>query len=155
MEYVEIISNKLWIGGAPTKDDLVRLKNQIGSSLTIMDLTRNPDEKKICEQLGVEYDDRTPEVVLNDDNSVPLAKLKTVSAIVADNIDSGRKVVLHCSLGKGRSPTCAAAYLITSGMSLDEAKETMARKGPYWQGADATYMKTLKDLAQVIEMTMG
>ena len=118
-----------------------------------MDLTKNQSEEKICEELGIDYDDRTPGVVLDQDNSVPLGKLKVVSAIIGDNIDTGRKVLLHCNLGKGRSPTCAAAYLITSGMSVEEAREMISRKGPYWTGADASYASKLGELAKMIELT--
>lgn len=153
MEYVEIITDKLWIGGSPSKDDLIRLKAQLGSDMIIMDLTRNHHEKEICDELGIDYDDRTPEVLLNQDNSVPLGRLKIVSAIIGDNIDAGRKVLLHCNLGKGRSPTCAAAYLITSGMSVQEAREMLSRKGSYWQGADASYAGKLEELAKMIELT--
>lgn len=153
MDYSEIIPDKLWIGGAPYKEDLTRLKKQLGSQLVVMDLTKNPGEKKLCEELGIEYDDRTPEIVFATDNSVPLGRLKIVSAIIGDNIDSGRKVLLHCSMGKGRSPTCAAAYLIISGMTLKEAKNAIASKRPVWLGADANYAKTLDELAKIIELT--
>ncbi len=153
MDYSEIIPDRLWIGGAPSKDDLIRLRDQLGSELVVMDLTKNPDEEKMCEELGIEYDDRTPDVLFASDNSVPLGKLKTVSAILGDNIDSGRKVLLHCSMGKGRSPTCAAAYLITSGLSVQEAKNTVVSKRPVWLGADANYAKALDDLGKIMELT--
>ncbi len=131
----------------------MRLKNQLGSELVVMDLTKNGGEKKLCEELGIEYDDRTPAVAFAPDNSVPLGRLKIVSGIIGDNIDSGRKVVLHCSMGKGRSPTCAAAYLITSGMTLQEAKNTIASKRPVWLGADSNYANALDELAKIIELT--
>lgn len=120
-----------------------------------MDLTHNSEEKKLCEELGIDYDDRTPEVIISDDTSVPLGSLKIVSAIIGDNIDSGRKVLLHCRMGKGRSPTCAAAYLIVSGMSLQEAQKAVTSKRPVWLGADASYARALDDLAKIMELTRG
>jgi hypothetical protein len=155
LDYSEIVPDRLWIGGSPSRDDLIRLRNQLGPELVVMDLTQDPEEKKLCEELGIDYDDRTPEVTISEDNSVPLGRLKIVSAIIGDNIDSGHKVLLHCSMGKGRSPTCAAAYLIVSGMSLQEAKKAVVSKRPVWLGADASYARALDYLAEIMELTRG
>lgn len=155
MDYSEIIPDRLWIGGSPSRDDLIRLRSELGSELIVMDITHDSEEKKLCEELKIDYDERTPEVTASQDDSVPLGRLKIVSAIIGDNIDSGRKVLLHCRLGKGRSPTCAAAYLILSGMSLQEAKKAVTSKRPVWLGADASYARALDDLAKIMELTRG
>ena len=91
-----------------------------------------------------------------DDNKqpIPLSRLKIASAVIGDNVDSGKKVVLHCTKGMGRSPTCAAAFLIQSGgMSVADAKSTISSKRQVWVGADANYAGSLEEFGKIIEMT--
>jgi len=41
-----------------------------------------------------------------------------------------QKVFVHCKNGHGRAPTLVAAYLISTGMSLNQAIRTIAKKRP-------------------------
>ena len=152
MDFTEIVPDRLWIGAAPSKNDLEELKEQHGKELVIMDLTGSQDEKSWCTGLGIEYDDRTPKIE-ESEQPIPLSKLKVASAVIGDNVDSSRKVVLHCLKGKGRSPTCAAAYLISSGMSVSDAKSTIAAKRQVWMGSDAASAGHLEDFGKMFEMT--
>ena len=36
-------------------------------------------------------------------------------------VQAGHRVLIHCKMGIGRSPTLAAAYLVWTGVSIDEA----------------------------------
>ena len=152
MDFTEIIPERLWIGAAPTKNDLAELKRMHGGELVIMDLTGSQEEKSWCEDLGVEYDERTPKL---DESGlpVPLSRLKVASAVIGDNVDSGKKVILHCLKGKGRSPTCAAAFLIQTGMAVSDAKRTILEKRQVWMGADGAYAGSLDDFGKIMEMT--
>lgn len=152
MSFIEIIPERLWIGGAPSRPELMDQKRLHGSDLVIMDLTGAPEERSLCKELDIEYDDRTPRLEA-DKRPVPLSRLKVVSAIIGDNIDSGRKVLLHSSKGTGRSPTCAAAYLIQSGMSVAEAKNTVSAKSAAWTGDESNYASLLDEFGKIIEMT--
>ncbi len=151
MDFSEIVEGKLWIGSSPSHDDLVRLKRDLGSNLVVVDLNRNLSEEDACREAGVGYDVRTPMV---EDSGLPIqiSKLRLVARIIGDNIRSGRRVYLHCSVGRGRSPTCAAAYLVYSGMSLWEAREMVVRKRRVWEGKDADYAGLLGDFAGMEEM---
>lgn len=152
MSFIEIIPERLWIGGSPSRTELIDRKRLYGSDLLIMDLTGNPEERSLCKELDIEYDDRTPR--LDDDiRPIPLSRLKVVSAVIGDNVDSGRKVLLHSSKGTGRSPTCAAAYLIQSGMSVAEAKNIVSTKSAAWKGDEANYASMLDEFGKIIEMT--
>ncbi len=150
MDYTEIIAERLWIGPAPTRADLAELQRTFGPELTIMDLNRDQEEASWCRDLGVNYDDRTPKVE-DSKEPVPLSRLKVVSAIIGDNVDSGLKVLLHCTAGRGRSPTCAAAYLISSGMSVADAKNTVASKRNVWMGPDQKYPGLLDEYGKIVE----
>ncbi len=152
MDFTEIIPERLWIGAAPSKNELIELKRQHGSELVIMDLTSNPEERAWCRELDIAYDERTP-MLDETRQAVPLSRLKVAAGVIGDNVDSGKKVILHCSRGTGRSPTCAAAYLIQSGMSVSEAKSTISNKRQVWTGADANYPSQLEEFGKIIEMT--
>jgi hypothetical protein len=152
LDFTEIIPDRLWIGAAPAKNDLAELKGKLGSELVIMDLTGSPEEKSMCNELGIMYDERTP-LVPESGQPIPISRLKIVSAVIGDNVDSGKKVVLHCLKGRGRSPTCAAAYLMQSGMSVADAKNTITSRRHVWAGADENYAGLLNDFGKIMEMT--
>jgi protein-tyrosine phosphatase len=40
---------------------------------------------------------------------------------IKSEVDKGGKVYIHCRLGEGRGPTMALAYLISQGLTLDDA----------------------------------
>ncbi len=152
MDFTEIIPERLWIGSAPAKGDLVELKRQHGSGLVIMDLTSNPQERTWCTELGIDYDERTPMV---DENlqGIPLSRLKLASNVIGDNVDSGKKVFLHCLKGSGPSPTCAAAFLIQTGTSVTDAKQMVSSKRQVWTGVEAGYANSLDEFGKIIELT--
>jgi predicted protein tyrosine phosphatase len=152
LDFTEIIPERLWIGAAPSKNDLEELKRKHGGELMIMDLLARPEEKSWCKELNISYDERTLKIEENR-QAIPLGKLKVVSAVIGDNVDAGKKVVLHCLRGKGRSPTCAAAYLIQSGMSVADAKSTITSKRSVWGPEDANYAASLEDFGKIFEMT--
>ena len=43
-------------------------------------------------------------------------------------IDAGKKIYIHCMNGHGRGPTLAAGYLISTGMSTEEAVDLLHKK---------------------------
>src|SRR5207253_10809193 len=64
---------------SPSKDDLAELKRKLGSELVIMDLTASPEEKSVCRELGITYDERTP-LVPESGQPIPISRLKIVSS---------------------------------------------------------------------------
>ena len=152
MDLTEIISEQFWIGAAPSKPDLEKLKAEYGSKLAILDLTRNSAEEKTCDQLGIYYDDRVPRVE-DDYSPITIPRLKLVSRIIDDDISQGRRVILHCTAGIGRSPTCAIAYLVHCGTALSEAKEMVQSKRQIWVGRDAEYAGLLGEFAKIQEIS--
>ncbi|HYY91122.1 MAG TPA: dual specificity protein phosphatase family protein [Candidatus Dormibacteraeota bacterium] len=152
MDLTEIIPDRLWVGAAPSKEDLIELKSLHGAELVIMDVLSSPEERSWCRMLGITYDERTPMLEENR-QAIPLSRLKVASAVIGDNVDSGKKVVLHCLRGTGRSPTCAAAYLIQSGMSVADAKNTLSSKRNVWSGVAENYTGNLAEFGKIIEMT--
>lgn len=152
MDLTEIISEQLWVGSAPTKDDLAQFKQLNGQKIAVLDLTRNQDEEGWCKELGIAYDERIPRIE-EDYAPISIPRLKLVARIIDDNISMGRKVLLHCKAGLGRSPTCATAYLVHCGTSLTEAKQMVSGKRQVWVGRDAEYAGMLEEFAKVQEIS--
>lgn len=50
---------------------------------------------------------------------------------IEKQISQGGKIYVHCHWGRGRGPTMAAAHLTYTGVSLDNALETIFRKRPF------------------------
>lgn len=57
-----------------------------------------------------------------EDHSEPSREQLLLGAEFIDTVvQSGQRVLVHCRMGIGRSPTMAAAYLILTGLSVEEA----------------------------------
>ncbi len=56
-----------------------------------------------------------------DDQEPTMEHLARGAAFIAEQIEAGRGVYVHCASGVGRAPTMAAAYLVTTGMGAEEA----------------------------------
>jgi protein tyrosine phosphatase (PTP) superfamily phosphohydrolase (DUF442 family) len=56
-----------------------------------------------------------------DDTPPTLEQLRQGADFIADEIGRGGGVYIHCGAGVGRAPTMAAAYLVSTGLTPDEA----------------------------------
>jgi protein tyrosine phosphatase (PTP) superfamily phosphohydrolase (DUF442 family) len=56
-----------------------------------------------------------------DDTPPTLEQLRQGAAFIAEEIARGGGVYVHCGAGVGRAPTMAAAYLVSTGMTPDQA----------------------------------
>lgn len=56
-----------------------------------------------------------------DQTAPSLEQLAQGVAFIKKHIDAGGKAYIHCHHGEGRGPTMTAAYLISTGMTLDDA----------------------------------
>ena len=64
-------------------------------------------------------------VPIPDEEAPALEDLEKALAWVAECIDSGKKVLVHCRFGIGRTGTVVAAYLMNKGHSLKAAVRKM------------------------------
>jgi len=66
------------------------------------------------------------------DNTPPsIEDLEEGVVFITEHIQQGGKVYVHCGVGVGRAPTMAAAYLISTGLSTQEAWKTIRQKRPF------------------------
>jgi protein-tyrosine phosphatase len=67
----------------------------------------------------------------NDNTPPSLDDLRQGAAFIAEEIARGGCVYIHCGVGVGRAPTMAAAYLITTGMSAQDAISAIQKVRPF------------------------
>ena len=66
-----------------------------------------------------------------DDSAPSPDMLRCGVEFIAAQIAAGRGVYIHCASGVGRAPLMAAAYLVSTGMSAEEAWTTIRRSRPF------------------------
>ena len=66
-----------------------------------------------------------------DDDAPSLDQLRSGVDFVAQAVAQGRSVYIHCASGVGRAPTMAAAYLMSTGKSLDQSLVQIQRVRPF------------------------
>lgn len=81
--------------------------------------------ERIDNPVGVDYFLWLPTI----DHKAPTLKqlftgVKTIDTLIKQKI----KIYIHCKNGHGRAPTMLAAYFIYTGMTVDEAISTIAKK---------------------------
>jgi protein-tyrosine phosphatase len=64
-------------------------------------------------------------VPITDEEAPALDDLERALAWVGDCINAGKKVLVHCRFGIGRTGTFVAAYLMSKGHSIKVALRTM------------------------------
>jgi len=67
----------------------------------------------------------------HDDHAPSLDQLRSGVAFMGQVIEGGGKVYVHCASGVGRAPTMAAAYLVSTGLSPDQAWAQIRRARPF------------------------
>jgi len=65
-----------------------------------------------------------------DDQAPTLDQLRQGVDFIQRALDEGERVYIHCAGGIGRSPTMAAAYFISQGLTLDKAIDLIKKGRP-------------------------
>jgi hypothetical protein len=66
-----------------------------------------------------------------DEEPPTLAQLKEGVAFIATEIGRGGRVYVHCHLGVGRAATMVAAYLVSTGLTPDQAWARIRQVRPF------------------------
>ena len=66
-----------------------------------------------------------------DDHAPTMEDLEAGAAFIAERVKDGGAVYVHCGSGIGRAPTMAAAYLIRSGLTADQAWARIRASRPF------------------------
>jgi hypothetical protein len=89
--------------------------------------------------MRVEHDDQTHGLAPSfycylptiDDDAPTIEHLQKGVDFISGAVNAGEKVYIHCGAGVGRAPTMAAAYLISTGLTLEAAIHTIKKVRPF------------------------
>jgi protein-tyrosine phosphatase len=89
--------------------------------------------------MRIEYDDTEAGVALSnhlhlkvvDDDTPTAEQLHIGVAFVQDQIEKNGSVYIHCGSGIGRAPTMAAAYLLSTGLTTEQAWALIRKTRPF------------------------
>ena len=142
------ITDFLTVGAQPTGPALGYLKG-LGFK-HVIDLNADPEEADEALRVGISY--HPVEVRDNDPAQVWLSKFDLAVGIIRRASENAEPVYLHCTYGKGRSPTMAMAYLLTQGHTVEEAIAIVKSKHPdVWSPGNPTskYTEMLEAYAKL------
>jgi protein-tyrosine phosphatase len=102
------------------------------------------DQTKILQEIGITADidleeerqELPPKIYIylwlpvQDKKAPSESQVKAGVNMIQNLVSMNKKVFVHCKLGHGRSPTLVAAYLMSTGMSLDQALKTIKDARP-------------------------
>ncbi|RLI45565.1 hypothetical protein DRO64_02320 [Candidatus Bathyarchaeota archaeon] len=109
-----MITNNIWVGGLNSP----RIIISEGFD-TVIDL-REEDVRNyqfILEKHGIEYFN----LKIPDGMGASPDVLLEVTKLIMKRVKDGKKILIHCNLGRGRSILVAAAYLVSKGLKPNEA----------------------------------
>jgi protein-tyrosine phosphatase len=129
------ITDYLTIGAKPSGPTLHYLK--ASGFKHVIDLNADPKEADEALQAGISY--HPAEVRDDDSTQVWLSKFDLAVRIIRRASENAEPVYLHCTYGKGRSPTMAMAYLVTQGHTVEQAIAVVKSKHPdVWSPGNPT-----------------
>jgi len=142
------VTDYLAVGVQPDAPALRYLKEQ--GFKHVIDLNADPKEADEALRVGISY--HPAEVRDEDPVRVWLSKFDLAVGIIRRASENAEPVYLHCTYGKGRSPTMAMAYLITQGHTVEEAIAIVKSKHPdVWSPGNPTtkYTEMLEAYAKL------
>jgi protein-tyrosine phosphatase len=149
----------IWLGPAGTLDWFLRNSRRVLLGVPDLSRSRVTDQVYVGEQFsrrgwralndeGVrtvvnmreEFDDRRLgadniptycHLPTTDRHAPTMAHLRKGVELIRKAVSRGEKVYIHCRCGEGRAPTMAAAYLISTGLSVEEALARIRQVRPF------------------------
>lgn len=124
----------------PTAEEIVELQGMgIGAIVSVMD---DPSNLDCYKQAGM------PHLWLPTQGGTAPSRdqIQTFQHFVNEQIELGHAVAIHCTSGRRRTGTMLAAYLIRSGLTYDEALQTILAANPAVEMREAQ-LNFLRELA--------
>ncbi|RLI13476.1 hypothetical protein DRO35_00125 [Candidatus Bathyarchaeota archaeon] len=116
-----MVMEKLWIGGL--NSPALILSEGFNAVVDLRE--KNTDDYRIfLENHGVDY----LNVKIPDGGGASPMILFEIVKWIREKIMGGKKVLVHCNLGRGRSTLVVAAYIVSTGISPEEAVKIIKSK---------------------------
>src|SRR5712692_2700147 len=96
--------------------DLGCLKAHGIGAIVGLQAERSDDESKL-RSAGIDY----LYLPIKDGHAPELSQIQTMVDWINSERETKRKVYMHCAAGVGRAPTMAIAYLVSTGLTTDQA----------------------------------
>ncbi len=122
--HISRVQPLLYVGGQHKQRGLARMR-ELGITAVV-----NMREESDDAQRGVALDHYLW-LATTDDTPPTMDDLARGVEFIAQHIDAGRGVYIHCAAGVGRAPAMAAAYLVHTGMTAAQAWDTVRRARPF------------------------
>lgn len=122
--WFDAITPNLWLGGAPTyeRDYQFLLDNDITAVLDMR--AEREGDRAFYDRHGINY----RRLAVLDAMVPPDEYLSEGADWINEQIEDGRKVLVHCAKGRGRSATLAAAYMMRHGGQTFDESSTMMKE---------------------------
>ncbi len=141
------VAPALYVGGQHYQRGLSRM-SRLGITASLS-LRREADD----EALGVALQKHLW-LPTSDDAPPTLEQLAVASAFIGDALAEGRGVYVHCMSGVGRAATTAAAYLVSTGSTPDEAWAAIRRVRPFLRPSESQ-VAVLKQFHEEFSVSRG
>ena len=136
------ITENVWVGGSNSPKLVVSQNFNV-----VLDLREinNLKYQNFLENHGLKYIN----IKIPDRYGASPEVLSQIVGLIDEKVSKGRKVLVHCNLGRGRSTLVVAAYLVGQGLSPEEAIRKIKEK------RNVTYlnerqMQALSDFADTL-----
>ncbi|CAN5235058.1 hypothetical protein BH09PAT2_BH09PAT2_01050 [soil metagenome] len=137
-----MITPQLYLGGQYYEQALHNI-NKIGLTAVV-----SMRERPIKKWKGFE-NIKTLHLPTKDLNAPSIESLQKGIEFITNEINAGGKVYVHCHYGEGRGPTMAIAYLMSTGLLLDDAIALVKTVRPFIRPT-RPQIEVLRDLEKVL-----
>lgn len=126
MIYISWVNDQIAVSGAFSDKDIPYLVNTYVSA--IVDVrSEHCDNERLIRDAGIEF----LHMRVDDGYTLTLGQLEEIFNFVEPILDKGKKVLIHCQNGCGRSPLVAAAIIAKRGMDIAAAVRLLEDKHPW------------------------
>lgn len=119
------INRQIALSGAFTDQDIPCLKEE-GIDAIVDIRSESSDNEELIKKYGMDYF----RINVGDTFSPSFDQLKDIMEFVEPLLDRGRKVLVHCQNGCGRSPLVVIAILVRRGMKPNDALQLIKQRHP-------------------------